>query len=82
LQHFEISFDGEKNKCKKVIFGNFETAFVAVVTGNLRMRMIVQSTLVPSFFSIEACFIVSLHFKLLTGGFTMKTQFFHNMLMR
>jgi hypothetical protein len=54
-----------------VIFGNFETAFVAMLTGNLRMRMMVKSTLVPSFFSIEAFFIVSLRFELLTGGFTM-----------
>jgi hypothetical protein len=33
LQHFEISFDGKK-QCKIVIFGNFETSPVAMVTGN------------------------------------------------
>jgi hypothetical protein len=42
----------------------------------------VQSTFVPSFISIEAFFIVSWQFELVTGGFSMKTAIFHNMLMR
>jgi hypothetical protein len=36
---------------------------------------------VPSSISIEAFFIVSLQFELVTGGFSMKTAIFYNMLM-
>jgi hypothetical protein len=42
----------------------------------------VQSIFVPSLISIEAFFIVSQQFELVTGGFSVKTAIFHNMLMR
>jgi hypothetical protein len=63
LQHFEISFDGKK-QCKIVIFAILRRSPVAMVTGNLRLsenvvtEVMVQSTYVPSFISIEAFFIV------------------------
>jgi hypothetical protein len=41
----------------------------------------VQSTFVPSLISIEAFFIVSQQFEIVTGGFSVKTAIFHNMLM-
>jgi hypothetical protein len=42
----------------------------------------VQLTFVPSLISIEAFFIVSWQFELVTGGFSMKTAIFQIMLMR
>jgi hypothetical protein len=57
LQHFQINFDG-KNQCKIVTFDNFEMPLVAMVTGNLNQKAMVQSTFVPSLISINAVFIV------------------------
>jgi hypothetical protein len=45
-------------------------------------KAMVQSTFVPSLISIEAFIIISYQFELVTGGFSMKTAIFCNMLMR
>jgi hypothetical protein len=62
LQHFENSFDG-KRQCKIVIFRNFETSPRCHSNRKFKIEhvlteVMVQSTYVPSFISIEAFFIV------------------------
>jgi hypothetical protein len=63
LQHFGINFFDGKNQRKIMIFGHFELSprchgNMIFKTEHVVTKVMVQSTSVPSWISIEAVFIV------------------------